>query len=275
MTVIHLAPARAGSRAARQASLDTGELQGLLDVELWEYDGSLVSTTSGNRGLLKQLARRSPVQLVHIYGCASEPRLLAGLSVPWVGEPQKPGGRFPWNRVPPPFALLDDYHRFPESVSRDYLRANPGNDGSLMVASVRSPERSSMRERTLARIARFRHDVHWTEFDDMPPAAQFAGAQLWVDAGTDGDGGSLEALASGIPVVACRSRISVARSNDGRSAWLVPPNDPNELAHAVLSCLFRPELNEARVAAARAERDRFDPQRRAAALLSLYRRVTP
>lgn len=275
MKVVHLAPADPQTRATRQAELDTIELRDQIDARLWRYEGRLATEGQLPMQPLRRLLRDSSVRLVHLYGRAADPQLLKGLPVPWIGEPQKAAGPLPWRRIPAAAAVTDDYGRFPESVSREYLGMPAAPAPEWMVASVAGPERSEMLERTLERISRFRGDVAWTEFSALPPAEELIRVRLWVDCGVDADGGSLEALACGLPVIACRTNLTLARSAGGSAAWLVPPGDANELAHAIVNALFRPERMEHYVSAAQARRNNFDPASRAANLLALYLQVAP
>ena len=53
-------------------------------------------------------------------------------------------------------------------------------------------------------------------------------------------------------------------------AFLVPPNDANELAHAILAALFKPEFAQQKIDAARQTREKFRPRQRLRVLTQVY-----
>ena len=104
-------------------------------------------------------------------------------------------------------------------------------------------------EQTMARIRRFRDDVDWQIFDQRPSPEDLGSVDLWVDPAAeenDFDGFVAEALVVGLPVVATRTPINDLRLEQGRTGFLVPPRDPNEMTHAILSALFKTEVAESR-----------------------------
>ena len=130
-----------------------------------------------------------------------------------------------------------------------------------------------MIELSIARFSRFRDDIDWDLFDEPPEPAVFDELSLWVDPTVeenDRDGFVAEALVAGAPVVAAANRPNVERLQDGRCGFLVPPGDPNELVHAALTALFKDELAQPRLTAARESRDRFRSSNRFEALQRFY-----
>ena len=79
-----------------------------------------------------------------------------------------------------------------------------------------------------------------------------------------------EALVAGNVVVASRTIINVTRLEKGRTGFLAPPNDPNELTHAILAALFKPELGQEKLSAARQTISKFRPRQRLRALVPIY-----
>ena len=79
-----------------------------------------------------------------------------------------------------------------------------------------------------------------------------------------------EALVAGNVVVASRTIINVTRLEKGRTGFLAPPNDPNELTHAILAALFKPELAQETLAAARQTISKYRPRQRLRALVPIY-----
>jgi glycosyltransferase involved in cell wall biosynthesis len=76
----------------------------------------------------------------------------------------------------------------------------------------------------------------------------------------------LEAMESGLPVVASRVSGIAEVVEDGKSGWLVPPEDPRSLAAAISEVLAHPEEARRRGEAGRRRIDeRFRPRHAAAA----------
>jgi hypothetical protein len=131
-------------------------------------------------------------------------------------------------------------------------------------------------ELAFARIQRVRGDIEWRLLDAPPSPRGLAAYDLWVDpaeAEDDFDGFVSEAIAAGVPVVAARTEINRARTNSGRAGLLARRGDHNELAHAVLSGLFKDELTEPRRLAARDFRETFRVEARRRAVASVYREL--
>jgi glycosyltransferase involved in cell wall biosynthesis len=84
----------------------------------------------------------------------------------------------------------------------------------------------------------------------------------------------LEAMAAGVPIVACKVGGVPETVEDGSSALLVPPAKPAAMASALHRILEDPVLAK-RLAAKAAERlvGRFSPESRYQALLEIYRAV--
>lgn len=130
-----------------------------------------------------------------------------------------------------------------------------------------------MVERTLARIHRFRDDVQWNVLDHVPTPEDLRKVDVWVDPAVeeeDLDGFTAEALVSGVPVVAARTEINLARCEKGRTAFLVPRNDPNEMTHAILAALFKSEVAQEKIRAAGQTSSRFRAKHRLRILTKLY-----
>ncbi len=133
-----------------------------------------------------------------------------------------------------------------------------------------------MIQASISRVARFRDDIDWEVFETVPSRSELASFHVWVDPVTDEtdlDGLVAEALVAGIPIVAARTEINRERLADGRAGFLVPLNDPNELVHAVLETLFKPEFREPRLEFATETRTRFRRENRARHLQDIYAEV--
>lgn len=169
------------------------------------------------------------------------------------------------------YANLD----LPEAVEEGYfegstdksVRTTPKTLGSFNRRKVRA-----MIERTIPRIHRTREDVEWLLLDAPPAPGDFAQFDAWVDPAIeddDYDGFVAEALVAGKIVVASRTPINVKRLEKGRTGILVPPGDANELTHAILAALFKPEVAQQRIEAARQTISKFHPRQRQRALTQL------
>lgn len=233
----------------------------------------------------------SQADLAHVYG----PQLLARseiprLTVPYVSNGALSRSRWPrlFDRTTPPAAIVSplassDALTLSEAVEDLWFpTVTPRSTGSSERRTIGSyaggrPWVRSMAEQTMMRIHRFRDDVNWLLFDEPPAPADPAGVDLWVDPARDDgdlDGFVAEAFLSGTPVVAARTAINELRSDKGRTANLVRPGDSNELTHAILSALFKPEVAQQKVQAARLTASKFRSERRLRLLMQIYETLT-
>jgi glycosyltransferase involved in cell wall biosynthesis len=123
-------------------------------------------------------------------------------------------------------------------------------------------------EQTMARIHRTRDDLDWLLLDEPP--SDFAAFEVWVDPALDADdrdGFVAEAQVAGKIVVAGRTPINIKRLEKGRTGFLVPPADPNELTHAILAALFKPEVSDSKIEAAKQTISKYHPRQRLRALM--------
>ena|SRR5258708_3505875 len=156
---------------------------------------------------------------------------------------------------------------FVAPAARRRLAGDPFTLGTFNRRKVRA-----MIERTIPRIHRTREDVEWLLLDEPPRPEDFAQFDAWVDPAIDEDdydGFVAEALVAGKIVVASRTAINVKRLEKGRTGILVPPNDANELTHAILAALFKPEVAQQKIEAARQTISKFHPRQRLRALNQL------
>jgi len=133
-----------------------------------------------------------------------------------------------------------------------------------------------MIQASISRVARFRDDIDWDVFDTVPSRSELSNLNAWVDPvleEMDYDGLVAEALVAGLPVVAAKTDMNRDRLADGRAGFLVPVNDPNELVHAILAALFKPEVRDPRLEFAAQTRERFRRENRARRLRDIYAEV--
>ncbi|HEX9161320.1 MAG TPA: hypothetical protein VF980_06395 [Thermoanaerobaculia bacterium] len=227
-------------------------------------------------------------EVAHIYGPAPLPRQpLIGFPVPYVAssEPQKP--RFALRKPATPRIVVSPLAtgegHLPEAVEEQYFNATEDRglrteDRDRTIGSFRRPDLDDLIEQTLARIARFRDDVQWKHFDMPPAPADFLDIDVWVDPArdeTDFDGFVAEAIAAAKLVVASRTAINSLRLEKGRIGFLVPCSDPNELTHAILTALFKPEVARSKIEAAKQTAGKLRPRQRIRILERLYESLIP
>lgn len=170
--------------------------------------------------------------------------------------------------------VVDAELAIPEAVEEAYWSA--ARERRLESGGIAAALRKSVRnvvEQTYARLTRTRDDIEWRLFERPPTPAELAEVDVWVDPALtddDRDGFVAEALICGNVVVASRTTMNVQRLEKGRTGFLVPPNDPNELTHAILAALFKSELGQAKRSAARQTISKFRPRQRLRALTPIY-----
>jgi glycosyltransferase involved in cell wall biosynthesis len=223
--------------------------------------------------------RAQPFDVAHVYGPPDAQRSdFVGLQVPYVAPSRPRPHWLAFRRASEPARIVTPLRDtenalVPEAVEDSYFGARREPAGRPIVGSFARPEVASLVEQTMARIHRFRDDVDWTIFDAPPTPDEIASMSAWVDPAiteADFDGFVAEAIAAGVTVVAARTPINAQRLEKGRTGFLVPPGDPNELTHAILATLFRPEAARQRESAARQTASKFRVRHRLRALLALY-----
>lgn len=240
---------------------------------------------------------------------------LRRFSLPYLTNATVTQGRLPWLRGRPPGSVISPLTGtgavvVPEAIEERYfdpppefLRAEtlPGTDKSVcptpvsrggardgewsaqsdrprVIGSFDRPPLRSLIEQTLGRLHRFREDVSWHLFDRDPAPEDLDGLDAWIDPAIDPldfDGFVAEAIVRGLPVVAARTPINNQRLENGRTGWLVPAGDPNELTHAILSVLFKPELGQTKISSAKQTKAKFRPRQRIRVLIPLYEALRP
>jgi hypothetical protein len=233
--------------------------------------------------LIHNAGEASGFDLVHVYGPRElPPALFTGFPLPYVasGTVQKPRFAFRSPRQPE-YSLApvesDDFTLLPEAVDERYFDMQRNPTEQVIIGSIDRPGAHNMIEQTIVRIGRFRDDIHWHLFTHEPEPAELAQLIAWIDpavADDDFDGFTAEALVAGLPVVASRTPVNVQRCQQGRTGLLVPPRDPNELVHAILAALFKPEVAAQRTSAARQTASKFRIRQRLRVLAHIYENMT-
>ncbi|HEU4888363.1 MAG TPA: glycosyltransferase family 4 protein, partial [Thermoanaerobaculia bacterium] len=196
--------------------------------------------------------------------------------LPYVSPVPIRASRWSWRKPVVPRAIVSPLGEapLPEVVEEQYfVDAVPRDSAVKIVGSFDRPSVRNSVEQTLARIARFRTDVEWQIYRAPPSATELSAVDLWVDPAVDEsdfDGFTAEAQVVGLPVVATRLPINVLRLEKGRTGFLTPPRDPNEMTHAILTALFKTEVAQSRQFAARQTVSKFRARQRLRILTRIY-----
>lgn len=224
--------------------------------------------------------RAAGANVAHVYATGELPAAsFVGFPIPYVAPAALGQTRWSWRKAAAPTVVVTP-DTLPEAVDDRYFAAalpSPRRRGEeSVVGSFARASTANQVEQTVARIHRFRDDVIWKTFSEPPSPEDLAGVDLWVDPAVeegDFDGFVAEALVIGLPVVAARIAVNAHRLEEGRTGMLVPPRDPNEMTHAILSILFRSEVAERKIRAARQTASKFRLPQRLRALERIYESI--
>jgi hypothetical protein len=228
-------------------------------------------------------------QIAHVYaGRELPPSLFRRFPLPYVASADVPRSRWMLRKPVAPHYVVSPLTEppgagrlqpLPEAVEDTYFDGADGatdrsrrDDVKVVGSFVRQSVRNAV-EQTRARIQRFRADVTWTLFREPPSPRDLREVDIWVDPATrddDFDGFVAEALVSGVPVAAAKTSLNRLRLEQNRTGFLVPVNDPNEMTHAILAALFKPEVAEAKLTAARQTASKFRARQRLRILTHMY-----
>ena len=211
--------------------------------------------------------------VAHVYTGMDLPRAeFVGFPVPYVSSAPMTAARWSWQKPEEPRIVVTP-ENLPEVVEDAWFTASTTPPGTNTIGSFARNSTRNHVEQTLHRIERFRDDVTWKIFPTPPTPEDLSTVDVWVDPAVDEndfDGFVAEALVVGLPVVAARTGVNSLRLEKGRTGLLVPPRDPNEMTHAILSALFKPEVAQARIGAARQTIAKFRARQRLRVLTQLY-----
>lgn len=210
--------------------------------------------------------------VVHVYGGRELPRMLR-IRKPYVANAPMLRIRIPGIvRLP---RMIVTPHNLPEAVEEAYFGAVAEKVPNSVGFCLRRSAIATV-EQTIARVQRFRDDVEFRFLRGAPSPQEIASMCVWWDPASeeeDYDGYTAEALACGVPVVASWTPLNAARLEKGRTGWLVPARDPNEMTHAILAALFKPEAARARSEAARQTIGKFRSSQRLRVLTRIYETI--
>lgn len=226
--------------------------------------------------------------VAHVYASRELPSsAFVRFPLPYVASGDVRRSRWPFRRPVEPDYVVSPilekveqsrYQPLPEAVEEVYFETHATPRSRNIIGSFARPGVRNMVEQTLSRIQRFRDDITWNLYDHVPRPDDLAGVDVWVDPAvdeTDFDGFVAEALVVGVPVVAARTAINMSRLEKGRTGMLVPPRDSNEMTHAILAALFKREVVENKLIAARQTVSKFRARQRVRILVYMYETLTP
>lgn len=215
-------------------------------------------------------------EVAHVYAAGELPAQWR-VPLPYIASaPMKPP-RWPFRRTTPPRHVVSPVGEtpLPEAVEGRYFGQavrHVARDVKKIGVFFRPTIKNAI-EQTRARIERFRSDVQWLVLNSAPSPDDLHNVDVWVDPAVSADdyGGFVaEAQVMDLPVVASRTPINAQRLEQGRTGWLVPPGDSNELTHAILAALFKTEVAEGKKNAARQTVSKYRPRQRMRILGALY-----
>lgn len=230
---------------------------------------------------LRDALASSQADLAHVYGPPLLPSpLLSAIEIPVVASAPVHRSPFPWRRTRQPDAILgaSPSTRVPPAVDPAYFGISAGATPTSFRIGCNASSRAAraLAVGTRHRIERFRDDIRWMFFPGPPAPMEMSLLNAWVDAEPEGagdEGGVQEALAAARCVVASATAANRETLEGGAAGFLVPPDDPNETAHAILAALFKPELRDPRIDRGKQKAEAWRPERRAERLLEIYTRL--
>lgn len=225
-------------------------------------------------------AKNHAADLAHVYAGGAMPAApFVGFSLPYLASSALQTSRWSLRRPQEPRVVVTP-ENLPEAVEEPWFdragsaaEREPAAGAPHRVASFFRDSTKNAVEQAITRIHRFRDDVVWDVFTTPPLPEDLTAVDLWVDPAVeekDYDGFVAEALVVGLPVVASRTTVNATRLEQGRTGILVPPNDPNEMTHAILNSLFKRERTQEKIAAARHTASKFRVRQRIRVLTRLY-----
>lgn len=261
-------------RQRRLQALDRAALASRIDVVT-------IPLETRRAAVLRDALTSSRAEVAHLYAPQLFPgSLLDSIPVPVLASGAARRSRLPWRRTKQPDAILGGpaEGREPEAIDPGYFAISAGGTPTSFRIGCHAVSRGAraLADGTKHRIDRFRDDIRWVYFRELPAPAEMGLLNVWVDAEAGGDGlenGVPQALAAGRAVVAAATPANREVLHGGDAGFLVPPEDPNETAHAVLAALFKPELRDPRIARGRQLAEAWRPERRAERLLEIYQRL--
>jgi glycosyltransferase involved in cell wall biosynthesis len=115
----------------------------------------------------------------------------------------------------------------------------------------------------------------WRPHEELPQALNAADALVLPSVAEAFGLVLVEAMACGLPVIACRAHGPASIVADGRTGWLVPPDDEDALVEALVTAASDPEERRARGESAHAESRRYAWPVVARHFAALYEELLP
>lgn len=287
MKILHLVHSEDPPFLLRLQGRDASLLQDRHAVERWTLGSGRIVTPEGEYPERKLAAAvlGSNAQTCHFYtGHLPDGQAFRALRVPWIASTSSSSGWLFWKRSVEPTRRISPHPAFggpnalPEAVDPGYFEIERDGERRPVVAGIVNDQTRTQYEAVRSRIARFREDVVWRTFQQVPSPEELSEVTSWVDFGTDhekDESGIPEAIVAGCATIAPRTDLNRKRLLEGDAGFLVPKKDPNEMAHVILTALFKPEVASKRSETALANRDRFSPINRIRELNSIYESLAP
>jgi hypothetical protein len=225
----------------------------------------------------------SGADVAHVYGPRELPSApFVRFPIPYVASGDIKRSRWSLKKPVAPRIIVSPFggEPLPEAVEEQYFAPHPTQPRERKTVGTFGPNRPGVRsiiDRAIMRLHRTRDDVDWLVFDHPPTPQELYAVDAWIDPASgesDYDGFVAEALVCGRPVIATRFPINNLRLEKGRTGFLVPPGDPNELVHAILAALFKSEVANQKVEGARQTQSKFRPRQRQRILSAIYETLT-
>jgi glycosyltransferase involved in cell wall biosynthesis len=110
----------------------------------------------------------------------------------------------------------------------------------------------------------------WRPHEQLPQALNAADALVLPSVAEAFGLVLVEAMACGLPVIACRAHGPAAIVADGKTGWLIPPDDENALVDSLLAAATDQQERRARGRRAQTDSRRYDWAKIAPRFASLY-----
>lgn len=267
----------ASSFQQRSQRLDRSALEPLMPIETIEIGRP---GRSRARRLIREALARTGATVAHVYASSPLPGgVMSLIEVPVVASVAGARPLLPWKRPREPRIRLGSSpdNTLPPVVEEGWFTSGNiaiGDGGTRIGVLLRDGEARDLVEGARQRISRFRDDVRWVTFNQVPTPEEMRQISVWfAPSSDDPDNGVPEAMAAARAIVAVRSEASRRLLAEGAAGFLVPASDANEVTHAILAALFKPELNAPRRQRAREAAEEFRAARRAERLIEIYHRA--
>jgi glycosyltransferase involved in cell wall biosynthesis len=225
----------------RKCLIDRGHQSGMLHQ--WERELAGVGSADYDGCLRRSLQNAEAVLVLNpLVGAMLEPYARRVRTVPWGMDP----ARFPWPPPEEPRRDADNHSAvlFMAAVAGEFIKgAHVAHEACRILRQTRSDFELVVTSDPAGRINEFTRSIGWRSQVDLPRHYRAADICLVPTIAQDGlSRTSVEAMASGIPVVASRIGGLPYTVVDGVTGLLAEPGDPADLARQIAKLLDDPPL---------------------------------